>query len=70
MITGRRTAVGLWIVYFTDERVDDLNSRIYIYIVEISVIMVDLVSRCLIIAWASVKQTNCGRYRLCRKLEK
>ena len=28
MITGR-TAVGLWIVYFTDERVDDLDSRIY-----------------------------------------
>ena len=29
MITGRITAVGLWIVYFTDERVDDLDSRIY-----------------------------------------
>ena len=29
MITGRRTALGLWIVYFTDERVDDLDSRIY-----------------------------------------
>ena len=61
MITGR-TAVDLWIVYFTDERVDDLDSRIYSR---------DIGHRgrfSLIIVWASVKQTNSRRNGLCRKI--